>query len=162
MTLLLAHAVLAATSSSDAGSAAGGIIGALCGFFFALLVSVPLLAGLWGIFTKAGKPGWAAIVPFYNVMVLVEIVGKPVWWALLILFCPCVGIIFSILTYVELAKCFGKGGGFVAGLILLPYVFFPILGFNKDRYTPPAPAGYAGEEDLPRRRRPRIEEDEDR
>jgi hypothetical protein len=160
MTLLLPHVVLAATSSSDGGSAAGGIIGGLCGFFFALLVSLPAIAGLWGVFTKAGKPGWAAIVPIYNAVVLLEIVGKPIWWIVLLL-CPCISIIFSILVNLELAKCFGKGGGFAAGLILLPYVFLPILGFNKDRYTPPAQGGYAGEEDMPRRRRRRIEEDED-
>jgi hypothetical protein len=160
MTFLLALVVLpaAASSGSDAaGAGVGGIIGALCGVFIAILMALPPIAGLYGIFTKAGKPGWAAIVPVYNAIVLAEVVGKPIWWALL-LFCPCVNIVFSILLNLELAKCFGKSGGFAAGLILVPYVFLPILGFNKDRYIPPQRADYAGEDEGPRRRRRRPDE----
>jgi len=95
------------------------------------------IAGLWKIFTKAGKPGWAAIVPIYNCIVLLEIVGKPIWWIILLLI-PCVNIIVSIMLNVELAKKFGKGIGFAIGIIILPFVFIPILGFGKAQYNPNA------------------------
>jgi hypothetical protein len=156
MTFLLALVVLPAASDSG-GSAIVPILGSLCGAFLGLLLAVAVIAGMYGVFVKAGKPGWAAIIPYYNVFVLVDIVGKPWWWALLILFCPCVGIVFAVLVYIELANCFGKSVGFAVGLLLLPYVFFPILGFNKDRYTPPQRED-AEEEEAPRRRRRRPNE----
>ncbi len=102
---------------------------------------VIMIASMWKIFTKAGEPGWAAIVPIYNTIVLVRIVKKPVWWAVIILIggiIPIVGpiaaLIFNILVMVELAKVFGKSGGFAAGLILLGFVFFPILAFGDAQY----------------------------
>jgi hypothetical protein len=161
MTFLLALVVLpaAASSGSDAaGAGVGGIIGALCGVFIAILMAIPPIAGLYGIFTKAGKPGWAAIVPIYNAIILAEVIGKPMWWGLVMALCPCVSFIFWILASLELAKCFGKTGGFAAGLILVPYVFLPILGFNKDRYVQPQRADYGGEDEGPRRRRRRPDE----
>ena len=115
-------------------------------FFWWLLyiaVIVLMIVGMWKVFAKAGKPGWAAIVPFYNMYVLVEIVGKPVWWFIMF-FIPFVNIVFMILTYIALAPRFGKSGGFAVGLIFLPFVFFPILGFDSSTYIPPgAPAAPA-------------------
>ncbi len=87
----------------------------------------------WKVFTKAGKPGWAAIVPIYNIIVLLEIVGKPVWWFLLMLI-PCVNIVIAVLVTIELAKVFGKSTGFAVGLILLPFIFIPILAFGDAEY----------------------------
>jgi hypothetical protein len=92
-----------------------------------------VIVGVWKVFEKAGRPGWASIVPIYNIIVLMEIVGKPTWWVLLY-FIPCVNFIIGIIVAIELAKVFGKGGGFAAGLILLPFVFYPILGFGDARY----------------------------
>lgn len=100
-----------------------------------------VVASMWMVFTKAGKPGWAAIVPIYNMIVLLEIAGKPLWWVLL-LFVPFVNFVVGILVYINLAKAFGKGGGFAAGLILLPIIFFPILGFGSAQYQGvPVPSG---------------------
>ena len=104
-----------------------------------LAVIVLSIAGLWAIFAKAGKPGWAAIIPFYNGLVLLEIVGKPWWWILLYLV-PCVNFIINIVVLVELAKVFGKGAGFAIGLIFLPFIFTLILGFGDARYVGPARA----------------------
>jgi len=98
-----------------------------------------MIASVWRVFTKAGKPGWACLVPFYNLFVMIEIAGKPAWWFLLF-FIPLANLIAMILIYAGIAERFGKGGGFVVGLILLPIVFFPILGFGGARYQPPAPA----------------------
>ena len=102
-----------------------------------LAVIVLVIASLWKIFDKAGKPGWAAIVPFYNMWVLVEICGKSALWFVL-LFIPCVGIIVSLLLDIELAKVFGKGPGFGIGIILLPFIFLPMLAFGDATYQGPS------------------------
>jgi len=92
-----------------------------------------LVASVWKVFVKAGKPGWAALVPIYNLIVLLEIVGKPAWWIILF-FIPIANFIVAILIYVNLAKAFGKSTGFAIGLLLLGIVFFPILGFGDAEY----------------------------
>jgi hypothetical protein len=109
-----------------------GIAVSLYLLYFA--VAVLLIASLWRIFAKAGKPGWASIVPIYNTIVLLQITGKPIWWIIL-LFIPVVNIVISIIVMVELANRFGKSGGFAAELILLPIIFYPILGFSSAKYS---------------------------
>jgi hypothetical protein len=96
-----------------------------------------VLASMWAIFAKAGKPGWAALIPIYNLIVLLEIVGKPWWWLLLMLI-PLVNVVFAVWTYNLLSKSFGKSEGFTAGLILLSFIFLPILAFGDARYQGPA------------------------
>jgi ABC-type sulfate transport system permease subunit len=98
-----------------------------------------LIAAQWRIFTKAGKPGWACLIPIYGTIVLLEIVGKPTWWVLLILF-PCTSIIYSIWLTNLLSKSFGKEEGFTIGLLLLPFVFYPILAFGNVEYVGPSAA----------------------
>lgn len=102
-----------------------------------LAVVVLLIASVWKVFSKAGKPGWAAIIPVYNMVVLLEIVDRPIWWIILLLI-PFVNLIVTIIIYIELAKVFGKSAGFAIGLILLSFIFFPILGFGGARYAPAA------------------------
>jgi len=92
---------------------------------------------MWKIFTKAGRPGWAAIVPFYNTIVLLKIVGRPWWWLLLFLL-PVVNVIVAIVVYFELAKVFGKGAGYAVLLFLLPIIGFPMLAFGDAKYLPAA------------------------
>jgi len=117
----------------------GSGIGIL-GFLISLAFVVFMIASLWKVFTKAGQPGWAAIIPIYNVFVLLQIIGKPWWWLIGFLI-PFVNFIVMILVAVELAKVFGKGIGFAIGLIFLPFIFYPILAFGDATYTaPPAPA----------------------
>ena len=111
---------------------------------FGLLISLAFVAlmivSAWKVYTKAGQPGWAAIIPIYNVFVLLKIVGKPWWWIIGLLI-PFVNFIVLILLCVELAKVFGKGIGFAIGLILLAFIFYPILAFGDATYTaPPEPA----------------------
>jgi len=98
-----------------------------------LVVVLLTIIGMWKVFVKAGKPGWAAIIPIYNIIVLLEITGKPIWWFILMLI-PLVGFIVYIIVLIELAKRFGKGVGFAIGLLFLPFVFFPILGFGDAQY----------------------------
>lgn len=94
-----------------------------------------LWACMWKIFTKAGKPGWAAIVPIYNNMVAAEIGGKPSWWGLLVLI-PYIGFIWGIWIWNLICKSFGKGTGFLIGIIFLPFIFLPILAFGDAKYQP--------------------------
>jgi hypothetical protein len=124
----------------------------------ALLIGIPLailmIVSMWKVFQKAGRPGWAAIVPIYNSWVYFEIAGKPGWWSLLTLggIVPLLGIVAGIAYFVlfiiaslEVAKRFGKSTAFgVLGLVLFPFVGLPMLAFGKDTYkggsapTPPA------------------------
>jgi len=101
-----------------------------------LFIWVICIAGVWKVFTKAGKPGWAAIIPIYNLIVICEIIGKPVWWFLLMIF-PCTSLIFIIWAYNLLAKSFGKDEAFTVGLLLLGIIFWPILGFGSAKYQGP-------------------------
>jgi hypothetical protein len=103
---------------------------------FLIAIGVLVIASLWRIFTKAGKPGWAAIIPIYNYVVMCEIVGKPVWWCLLMI-CPCINFIFVIWVWNLMAKSFGKSEGFTVGMIFLPIIFFPILAFGDAQYIGP-------------------------
>jgi len=106
-------------------------------FAYYAFVIATFVAG-WKVFEKAGKPGWASLIPIYNVIVLLEIVGKPLWWILPLILCPCINLILAILICVSLAKSFGQGAGFAIGLFLLPPIFTLILGFGDYRYVGPA------------------------
>ena len=98
-----------------------------------LVLCVFVLVCMWIIFRKAGKPGWAAIVPFYNLYVLFDITwGSGMRFLLMLI--PLYNIILGIQTQIRLAKAFGKSGGIAAGLIFLPYVFIPLLAFGKETY----------------------------
>lgn len=92
------------------------------------------------VFKKADKPWWAAIIPIYNVLVMLEIIGRP-WWWLLLLFVPFVNIYIAIKMQVLLSKAFGKSAGFAVGLVLLNPVFMAILAFGNATYQGPIPAG---------------------
>jgi hypothetical protein len=100
---------------------------------FLLIIGVLMIVSLWKIFEKAGKPGWAAIVPIYNMVVLLQIIKKPVWWIILF-FIPVVNFIMILIVNYHLAKSFGKDIGFAIGLILLPVIFIPILAFGNATY----------------------------
>lgn len=92
-------------------------------------------AGVWKTFAKAGKPGWAALVPIYNVIVMLQIAGRPLWWFLL-LFVPVVNFIIMLIVVIDIARNFGKGTGFGLGLFLFAPIFYPVLGFGDAEYSP--------------------------
>ena len=120
----------------QAVATAGAVAGGFMFVYFAILILMVIT--MWKIFSKAGEPGWAAIIPIYNVYVLLKIAGKPGWW-LLLFFIPVVSLVIAIIVLLGLSERFGKGGGFAAGLILLPIVFFPILAFGSATYQPLSP-----------------------
>jgi hypothetical protein len=102
-------------------------------------VALFIIVSYWKVYQKAGKPGWAAIIPIYNIIVLLEIVGKPIWWIILF-FIPIVNIVVGIIIAHQLAKAFGQDVGFTFGLIFLPFVFYPLLAFGKFSYQGTAPS----------------------
>jgi hypothetical protein len=124
-------------SASSQGEAPGPLF-----WIFWLAFMILMIAACWKIFTKAGQPGWASIIPIYNCYILCKIVGRPGWWVILLLI-PFVNFIVGIILCIDLAKSFGKGVGFAIGLILLGVIFFPILGFGSAQYQGPA-AGSMG------------------
>jgi len=107
-------------------------MGAIFGLLY-LGIIVLVIVGVWKVFVKAGQPGWACLIPFYNLYILLKIAGKPAWWMILF-FIPLVNIVMAILLYIEVAKVFGKGAGFGLGLAFLGFIFFPILGFGDAQY----------------------------
>lgn len=118
--------------STDAGGM--GIIGLI--IYLAIVAAA--IAGIWKLFEKAGQPGWAAIVPIYNLVVLLKISGKPLWWIILF-FIPFVNFVAIILAMLGLAKNFGKGAGYAMGCVFLGFIFLPMLGFGDAKYVgPPA------------------------
>lgn len=114
-------------------------------FYLALIILI--IIAVWKIFTKAGKPGWASIIPIYNLVVLMQLIGRPGWWVILYLI-PLVNIIIAVVNAFDLAKVFGRGTLFaIFGLILFQPIGYMILGFGKSTYkkdasrpsvTPPA------------------------
>jgi hypothetical protein len=102
-----------------------------------LVIMVVFIAAWWKVFSKAGVPGWTALIPIYNAYVFLKIVGRPGWWLLLFLV-PFLNIIIGVIIQVDLARSFGRGIGFALGLIFLSPIFILILGFSDIRYEGPA------------------------
>lgn len=130
------------TSALDSSSSVAGILGVIAGlglfvWVLSMAVTVLMIVSMWKVFTKAGKPGWASIIPVYNIVVLFQISGLSPW-LLLLFIVPFINFIaipvLMILLNVKLAKAFGKGGGFAVGLIFLNAIFMPILAFSDAEY----------------------------
>jgi len=108
-------------------------MGFVCILLYIALIVV-IIAGMWKVFEKAGQPGWAAIIPFYNMYVLTcQIAKKEILWFVL-MFIPLVNIVAAIIVSIEVAKKFGKSELFGVGLALLGFIFYPMLGFGDAEY----------------------------
>jgi len=118
-----------------------GDIGSVIGFVFLGLFSLAVLVFyiicMWKIFVKAGKPGWAILVPFYNTLVELEILGRPWWFLLLIIFIPIADFVIGIIMIFDMARVFGKSTGFGFGLLFLSFIFIPIIAFSDAKYIGP-------------------------
>ena len=104
-----------------------------------LAIVVAVIAAWWKIFIKAGEEGWKSIIPIYNIIVILKIVGREWWWVLLMLI-PIVNIVVWIIVSIDLAKSFARGTGFGIGLAFLSPIFGLMLGFGSDTYRGPAAA----------------------
>jgi len=111
------------------GMGAGGII-----VYIAIMVF--MIVTLWIVFKKAGQPGWAAIIPIFNFLVILRVASKPWWWvfSILLMIIPIAGIILFLVVWIlicnGISKNFGQSTGFTVGLVLLSIVFIPILAFG--------------------------------
>lgn len=125
-------------STSGANSAAAGAAAGIGIAYYIIMIAICVLEiiATWKIFTKAGEAGWKSIIPIYNIIVLFKLVGMNPWMILLYLV-PIANIVVMILFNIKLAKAFGKGGGFAAGLIILNPIFTLILGFGSAEYVGP-------------------------
>lgn len=101
---------------------------------FSLIFTAFYVYCAWRIFEKAGKPGWAALIPIFNSMIQLEIVQRPLWWIFLMLI-PGVNLVIMVIIIFDLAKVFGKDNGFAFGLLFLAPVFVPILALGDSVYT---------------------------
>jgi hypothetical protein len=122
----------------DGSTEGSSALGAGMGIGFAILwlaLVVLFVASMWKIFEKAGEPGWAALIPIYNIIVLIKIAGKPLWWFVLMLI-PIVNFIVAVILTLAVAKNFGKGTGYAMGMLFLAPVFYPMLAFGDSRYQP--------------------------
>jgi hypothetical protein len=119
--------------ANNLGDDSDGGIGGTIGLFIGLAILIVVFAGMWKTFEKAGKPGWGCIIPIYNVILMLEIAGRPLWWFILLLI-PIVDFVIGILVVLDIARNFGKSVGFGIGLAFLPFIFYPILGFGDARY----------------------------
>lgn len=109
-------------------------------WLFWVLCFALILVSLWKVYAKAGQPGWAGIIPIYNLFVMMKIIGRPWWWLLLCLI-PLVNIIIGIIISIDVAKSFGQSIMFAIGLLLLPFIFYAILAFGGAKYMGPSAAG---------------------
>lgn len=108
-----------------------GIIG---GLFYLLFIGFYIYCG-WKLFEKAGRPGWEAIIPIYSTYIMIVHLAKKEWWWLLLMFIPLVNFVAIIILMIALAKNFGKSTGFAIGLILLGFIFFPILALGDAKFV---------------------------
>jgi Family of unknown function (DUF5684) len=110
-------------------------------FFWVIYIAILALmvVSMWKLFVRAGKPGWASIIPLYSNIVMLEIAGKPIWWFFM-LFIPVVNIVFAFLTLYHFSKSYGKAEGFSIGVALLSVIFIPLLAFSDAKYQGPATA----------------------
>jgi uncharacterized membrane protein YhaH (DUF805 family) len=126
------------TSASASDAAAAAMMIPMMMFYIAIFVLA--VAGMWRVFSKAGRPGWYALVPIYNSIVLAEIVGRPGWVGLLNLV-PLLNIYINVIIALDIAKSFGKDTTFGVLTIFFPFVTYPILGFGSAKYQGPSAAG---------------------
>jgi hypothetical protein len=134
------------TTEIDPSAAAGiGIVGTI--IYLAFIVFA--IVAMWKVFTKAGQPGWAAIIPIYNIYVWLKVAGRPGWWLILFLI-PIVNIVMALIVSIDIAKSFAKDTVFgVVGLWLFSIIGYAILAFGGAQYRGPAalvgqPGAYQG------------------
>lgn len=130
--------------SSAMTPAESAVFGAVGVVYFAAMVVVTVISivSMWRLFTKAGKPGWASIVPIYNTIVQLQIAGRPAWWVLLILFVPLLNVWVSVVALIDFVRSYQRSGLWVLGLMFLPVIALPWFTFSsKTQYRGPIAAG---------------------
>ncbi len=115
---------------------------------FSLAIAAFYVFCMWKLFTKAGKPGWAALIPIYNTLVMLEILGREWFWILLMLI-PGVNLVIAVVMMLDLAKVFGKDTAYGCLLILFPWIMMPVLALGDAKYLGPIAAQPSSTTPLP-------------
>ena len=142
--------ILAQASGNNDEAALGALLALIAGFGMILVaacvvVGIISLIGMWKVFAKAGQPGWAVLIPVYNIIVLLRVAGLPWYWVFtpLILIIPFLGAIaylaWIVWVHHRISTRFGQGVGFTIGLTLLGPIFWLILGFGSAQYVAEQP-----------------------
>ena len=106
-------------------------------FMLGIAIVIAIFVIHWRFYVKAGRPGWASLIPIYNIFLLVKIAGRPGWWTILY-FIPLVNIVISIITSLDIAKAFNRGAVFgIFGLFLFSIIGYALIVFRKDIYAQP-------------------------
>ena len=124
----------------DLGNApSAALLGVSLVFFLVMMVvAVVFIIGMWKVYTRAGQPGWAILIPIYNIYILLKIAGRPSWWVILCCI-PLVNVVVGILVAIDVAKSFGQSAAFgVIMLFLLSGIGYLMLGFGNYKYVGPA------------------------
>lgn len=143
--------ILAQASGNNDEAAYGALLALIAGFGMILVAGIIVfgivtLIGMWKVFTKAGEPGWAVLIPIYNLIVLLRIVGLPWYWvfAPFVAIIPILGaiayLVWVVWVHHRISTRFGQGVGFTIGLTLLGPIFWLILGFGSSKYVAEQPA----------------------
>jgi len=143
--------ILAQASGDNEAAALGALIALIAGFGMILVAAcvvmgIITLIGMWKVFAKAGQPGWAVLIPVYNIIVLLRVAGLPWYWVFtpLILIIPLLGAIaylaWIVWVHHRISTNFGQGVGYTIGLTLLGPIFWLILGFGSSKYVGEQPA----------------------
>lgn len=124
------------TTYADNSSAAAGAFAGLAAFgvvfwIICMAIAVVQIVAMWKLFKKAGRPGWASIIPVYNYIVLIQVAEAPMWYLALVFLVAPVGL---LMTYIKVAEKFGKSAGFGVLIWFFPFVGLPILAFGKSQY----------------------------
>jgi hypothetical protein len=120
--------VFAQLAADDAARQLSGAMSSTM-MLFILAVVVLMIAATWRVYERAGEPGWAVLVPIFNIYILCKVARMSPWWMLAVII-PIVNIIFAFATSFGVAKRFGKGAGYGLGLALLPFIFWPLLAWG--------------------------------
>ena len=139
--------ILAQASGNQEAAIAAGIMAFFAAFFLVFVViGIVVLIGMWKTFAKAGQPGWAVLIPIYNIIVLLRVAGLPWYWvfAPFVAIIPILGwiayLVWIVWVHHRISTRFGQGVGFAIGLVLLAPIFWLILGFGSSKYVAEQPA----------------------
>ena len=139
--------ILAQVSENNQNAIAAAAAAFVAAFFLVfVVVGIVTLIGMWKTFDKAGQPGWAVLIPIYNIIVLLRIAGLPWYWvfAPFVAIIPILGwiayLVWIVWVHHRISTRFGQGVGFTIGLTLLSPIFWLILGFGDSKYLGEQPA----------------------
>ncbi len=122
-----ARMLLAQRGGEMAGLAAAGAVMMVFFLFFAVLYVYMALA-LSTIAKKTNtENAWLAWIPIINIILMLNIAKKPIWWIILC-FIPLVNIVILIIVWMAIAEARGKPNWWGI-LMIVPFVNLIVPGY---------------------------------